>query len=156
MNTGVQWNLPLLLFNTSSTTTQGAVDALFSVIRPYVHNGSWELWQYFIPDIIWSCEKFLYNQAGFEIVKVTAKHEKRAGITRIKKENKKSHVKVFYVSIRRETLGAKTSGCRFCARQDSKTYAHFTMECWQGPRHTAPLCIAMHISGPRNRKQIKP
>lgn len=31
----------------------------------------------------------------FEIVKVTAKHEKRAGITRTKKENKKAMLRYF-------------------------------------------------------------
>lgn len=31
-------------------------------------------------------KKFLYNQAVFEIVKVTAKHKKRAGIPHIKKK----------------------------------------------------------------------
>ena len=51
-------------------------------------------------------KKFLYNQAVFEIVRVTAKHKNASrDHAHLKKETTKSHVTVFEVSIRRETLG---------------------------------------------------
>ena len=62
----------------------GAISALFSVIRPNMHN-AYRSWEHslltpslFRPGYHLRLSKFLYNQATFEIVKATEQHAKKA------------------------------------------------------------------------------